>query len=151
MSKDVLRLLGHPLHATIVHFPLGLLGSAPLWDGLGLAGIAGPWWTIGYWVVAVGLVLAVLAAVAGLVDFLRAVEGPARATGTWHLFANVAALAAFAIGWLLRDGPVPAEERRVAILALDAVGLLLLGIGGWLGGELVFRHGVGRRTERPAP
>jgi uncharacterized membrane protein len=145
MSKDVIRLFGHPLHASMVHFPLGLLGSAPLWDGLGLAGVPGPWWAVGFWVVSAGLALALVASVAGLADFLRAVEGRARSVGVWHLFANLGAVAAFALGWVLRDGSYPPEGRRVAVLALDLTGFALLAVGGWLGGELVFRHGVGRR------
>ena len=149
MNKDVLRLFGHPLHASMVHFPLGLLGSAPLWDGLGVTGVPGPWWAVGFWVVSAGLVMALVAAVIGLIDFLRMADGRARAVGVWHLFAAVGAVSSFALAWLLRDGPEPTEGRRVAVLVLDLTGLALISVAGWLGGELVFRHGIGRRDTPP--
>jgi uncharacterized membrane protein len=151
VNKDVLRLFGHPLHASMVHFPLGLLGSAPLWDGLGLAGVPGPWWAIGFWVVSAGLAMALVAAAIGLVDLLRAVEGRARAVGVWHLFAGVGAVSVFGLAWLLRDGMEPAAGRRVVVLVLDVVGFALISVTGWLGGELVFRHGIGRRDTPPVP
>jgi uncharacterized membrane protein len=47
----------------------------------------------------------------------------------------------------VRGGPAPPAGRAaVGVLLLEGVGLLLLSVGGWYGGHLVFHHGVGRET-----
>ncbi|MFW6175796.1 MAG: DUF2231 domain-containing protein, partial [Acidobacteriota bacterium] len=43
-------------------------------------------------------------------------------------------------------GPAPPEGSRLAwTLVLSGLGLLLVAVGGWLGGDLVYSHGVGAR------
>lgn len=61
----------------------------------------------------------------------------------------LSAVGCYATSLLLRGGPEP----QVAGEGLVAVGLAYLGLPllvgtGWLGGELILRHGVGRK---PAP
>lgn len=81
MAKG-LRVFGHPLHAALSHFPMGLLGTAALWDALGAWRGEAVWWTVSYWSVAAGLAAACVAAVAGAVDYAAIEEGdPALATG----------------------------------------------------------------------
>jgi uncharacterized membrane protein len=55
------------------------------------------------------------------------------------------ATSAFGATLLLR-GPsaAPSSALAVATLGCDALGALTLALGGFYGGELVYRHGVGR-------
>jgi nitrite reductase/ring-hydroxylating ferredoxin subunit len=90
-----------------------------------------------------GIVMALVAAVPGFVDYLYTV--PPRSTGkrraTRHMLANLSAVALFAVAWWMR-GSVDAMPSAIQ-LALEALGAALLGAGGWMGGVLVNRNQVG--------
>jgi uncharacterized membrane protein len=65
---------------------------------------------------------------------------PAMATATAHMMAMFAATALFGACWVVRT--VAGGVRWAAALGFGGAALLL--VGGWLGGSLVYRHGVGR-------
>ncbi|MFL6337440.1 MAG: DUF2231 domain-containing protein [Pyrinomonadaceae bacterium] len=144
MSKG-LRVFGHPLHAALSHLPMGLLGTAVLWDAVGVWRGEAVWWAVSYWGVAAGLASACVAACAGAVDYAAIEEGdPALTTGSRHLTFVLAALLPYILGMFARGGPEGPRGRGVlAVMLLDGAGALLLAVGGWYGGHLVFHHGVG--------
>jgi uncharacterized membrane protein len=67
----------------------------------------------------------------------------------WHARLNVVALIIFAISLVLRMGNYSGlVGRRLTIpFLLSLVGVILITISGWLGGELVFRYGVGQTRD----
>lgn len=166
-----LRLLGHPAHAALSAFPIALLSASFAVDGAALLTGDASWWRVSFWAVAAGLVAAVPTACAGLVD-LAALAGDgdeerssaagqattepamhgARAamkTGVTHMLLMLAAVGFFTADLALRGGPAaPSGSRLAAVLVVDGLGAALLVIGGWYGGELVFRHGVGSDLRR---
>ncbi|MBV8857576.1 MAG: DUF2231 domain-containing protein [Acidobacteria bacterium] len=144
MSKG-LRVFGHPLHAALSHVPMGLLGTALLWDAVGAWRGEASWWAVSYWSVAAGLAAACVAACAGAVDYAAIGEGdPALDTGSRHLAFVLCALLPYVLGMFARGGPEgPKGKAVLAVLLLDGAGALLLSVGGWYGGHLVFHHGVG--------
>ncbi len=152
MAKG-LRVFGHPLHAALSHAPMGLLGTALLWDALGAWRAESAWWAVSYWSVAAGLATALIAACAGAVDYAAIEEGdPALATGSRHLLFVLCALMPYTVSMFARGGPEGPEGRGVlAVLLLDGAGALLLSIGGWYGGHLVFHHGVGTDKREIGP
>jgi uncharacterized membrane protein len=137
-----MRLLGHPVHPILVAFPIALLVLTPLWDGLAFFGIAklAP---VGYWTELAGLVGGGLAAVTGLVDFMRLEEPSPELTkaALRHAGFAVATLTLFVIAFAFR-GEVSREPNLLVVL-LEVVGAVGLGVTGWLGGHLVFGFGVG--------
>lgn len=154
-----LRVLGHPLHAALSAFPLALLATSVALDGVALYSSETFWWRASFWAVAGGLVAAVPTAGAGLVD-LAALTGGTGAeapgarqrtvmkTGIIHMLLMLAGVGFFAADLAMRGGNAPPEGARLPVtLAIDALGAALLLTGGWYGGELVFRHGVG--VDRP--
>jgi nitrite reductase/ring-hydroxylating ferredoxin subunit/uncharacterized membrane protein len=89
-----------------------------------------------------GLASAVVAAVPGLIDYLFAVppRSSAHRRATFHMLANVSALAMFASA---RAGRGAYDERPAGwALAAQAAGAALLSAGGWLGGTLVYRNQI---------
>lgn len=144
MAKG-LRVFGHPLHAALSHVPMGLLGTAVLWDVVGVWRGEAVWWAVSYWSVAAGLAAACVAACAGAVDYAAIEEGDAAlGTGSRHLTFVLGALVPYVVGMFARGGPEgPAGRGALAVLLLDGAGALLLSVGGWYGGHLVFYHGVG--------
>jgi uncharacterized membrane protein len=135
----------HPIHTAFVHFPIALLGTSLAFDLLGLARDEALWWAIAYWNIALGLAVSVITAVTGLIDSTRVPQdSPAAAIVTRHLLVMLAALACYGAALAVRPvAQEPAATALLATLALEGIGLALLLLGGFLGGELVYRHGVG--------
>lgn len=136
------RLFGHPIHPMLIVFPLGLLGASIIFDILYLITKTPKWGDIAFWMIVVGVLSGLIAAVFGLIDFLAIPSGTrAKRIGFLHGVGNVVVVVLFAVGWFLRS-PAPQNPSLLAIiLSFAGVGLSL--ITGWLGGELVDRMGVG--------
>ncbi|RJP20313.1 MAG: DUF2231 domain-containing protein [Candidatus Abyssobacteria bacterium SURF_5] len=129
----------HPIHPMVVAFPIGLWVFSLILDVLYIIGWGGDILNdVSYYAILGGIIGAVFAAVPGFVDYLS-LQGHSKTIATWHLIANVSALGMFAISFALRavDRPV-----LTAPLILSLIGVALIGVGGWLGGELVYVHGV---------
>ena len=136
------KLLGHSIHQMLVAFPLGLLATASFFDVVGLWRGNAHWFVSSFWMVIVGVISGLFAAVFGLIDWLAIPPGTrAKAVGLWHAIANVTVLLFFAISWVLRR-PSP-QQPSSAALALSFCGVAVALVGAWLGGELVDRLGVG--------
>ena len=98
------------------------------------------WADLAFYLMAAGTLGGMLAAVFGLVDWLAIPRGTrARTIGAWHGLGNLLVVTLFAISWTLRAMYSPGPVSR--LLALIGLGIAL--VTGWLGGELVTRHGVG--------
>jgi uncharacterized membrane protein len=140
-----LRVFGHPLHAILSDFPLALLGTSLLWDAVGLWRGEAVWWAISFWSIAAGLAAAALAACAGAVDYAAIrQDSPALGAATRHMLLMLTAVTPYLASLLVRGGAAPpAGGSLLAVLGLEAVGVLLLSVGGWYGGHLVFHYGVG--------
>ena len=144
MSKG-LRVFGHPLHAVLSDFPLALMGTSLLWDSVGLWRGEAVWWAISFWTITAGLAAAVLAACAGAVDYASIRQGhPALGAATRHMLLMLTAVCPYLASLLVRGGAAaPAGRSLFAVLGLEAVGVLLLAVGGWYGGHLVFHYRIG--------
>jgi nitrite reductase/ring-hydroxylating ferredoxin subunit/uncharacterized membrane protein len=133
---------GHPIHPGLIPFPFAFLTGGFLFDLAGAITGRSALWTTGAYVAAAGIVTALIAAVPGFIDYLYTV--PPNSTGkrraTRHMLVNLAAVTLFAIAWWLRGGAT--AEPGMATLFLEAVGLGLLGAGGWMGGVLVSRNQI---------
>lgn len=136
------RLLGHPIHQMLIVVSLGLLATSLIFDIAWLATGSGRWADIAFWMITVGIIGGVIAAFFGVIDFLGIPRGTrARKIGILHGLVNVGVLVIFGLGWVLRSGQ-PMQPPHVAVL-LSIIGVALALLGGWLGGELVDRLGVG--------
>ncbi|HEX5723953.1 MAG TPA: DUF2231 domain-containing protein [Longimicrobiaceae bacterium] len=136
------KVLGHPVHQMLIVLPLGTLTGAVLFDLCHLASGGEQWALVSYWLIALGVLSGLLAAVFGLADWTEIPAGTrARRVGAVHGLGNVAVVSLFALSWLLRrDAPTDPETLAI-VLSLAGGGLSML--TGWLGGELVGRLGVG--------
>lgn len=134
---------GHPIHPMLIPLPIGFFLGALGFDLAGVLRGTPSLWTTGAYLAAAGVVTALLAAVPGAIDYFRTVppgsSGKRRATK--HALVNVSATVLFAAGWFLRGGA--AAEPGVLVLGLEAVGVVLLTMGGWMGGTLAYRNQIG--------
>jgi len=127
----------------LIVYPLGLLSTAVIFDLLFMANNNEVFPIVSYWMITAGLVGGLLAALIGLMEWL-AVPNDSRAKkiGMWHGLGNLVIVLLFAGSWWLRTGVEDNVPSTTAfILSLLGFGLAL--VTGWLGGELVYRLGIG--------
>jgi uncharacterized membrane protein len=137
------KLLGHPIHPMLIVLPLGLFIGAVVFDGIALWRGSATMAAVGYWNIAGGILGGLLAAVFGLIDWLAIPEGTrAKRIGLMHAASNVVAIVCFAAAWWMRYNGSSLFQTK-GLYSLEVIGLLLGALGGWLGGELVDRLGVG--------
>ena len=132
--------MGHPIHPMIVPFPIGFLSGALVCDIISHWGDPVFWPRMAVALLGLGVIGAIVAAVFGLVDYLSApMSAQAKQTATAHLAVNVAAIALFTVDYLLRSRDATAPAGYV----LTVIGVLTLGLSGFLGGHLSYHFGVG--------
>jgi uncharacterized membrane protein len=132
---------GHPFHAALVAVPIGAWLAAVIFDIVAFAGSDPAAFTTGArWLYGIGVIGAVVAAIFGLLDFTRLTPGTkARRIAVIHMILNLTALVIFTAAWIAHLG---SDAPSTVGLVLGVIGLAGLGASGFLGGELVFRHGV---------
>lgn len=145
MSRP-LRLWGHPLHPALVHFPIALWTTGCCTDIAGWMLQRELWWQASFGAQAAGVTLAVIAMAAGLADYVALPrEHAAQGTAINHMMTMGVAWLLFVVSLALRGLPTPDSPSIWASLAAFA-GLAATLIGGWFGGTLVYRFGVGVRN-----
>jgi uncharacterized membrane protein len=137
------KLAGHAVHPMLITLPLGLLGTAVVFDILYLVTDTDGFATASFYMLAAGIIGGLLAAVFGLIDWLAIPAGTrAKRVGLWHGVGNVVVVVLFAVSWLLRRGQADYQPDGLAFW-LGVVAVLLALVTAWAGGELVERLGVG--------
>lgn len=141
---------GHPFHPFVVLLPVGAFVSSLIFDILTWTRADGlPYLVDGaFWLIGVGLIGALIAAVFGLLDLLAIPRGtPAFSTGLRHVVLNVSAAVLFIVGYAWRAGDhVELDRTRWGQLALNAVAVCVLIGAVWLGQRLTYHYG--NRVER---
>ena len=136
------KLFGHAVHPILIVYPLGLLSTAVVFDIIYLATGNPRWSFVSFWMIAAGIIGGVLAALFGLIDYIQIPWATrAKRIGMFHGLMNLAVVILFALSLFLRWS-FPETPSTVA-LVLSFVGFAGALLGGWLGGELVERLGVG--------
>ena len=134
---------GHPLHPVLVTVPIGAWVASLVFDLAAAFGAEEEVFAEGaYWLIGIGIVGALLAAVLGLIDLLAIPRGTkAFTTGLTHMTLNLVVVAVFVVNFAVRRAQGYDEFRGVG-LALTIIALLVLGVSGWLGGKLAYHYGV---------
>jgi len=138
--------LGHPLHPALVHLPVGLFPAALLFDVLSRAGDGGNALVqTSFYSIALGLISSLLAAPAGLADWLDIKpDKPAYRIALWHLGLNLLMLVIWVINLGLRWSNFRWQSRVATTpLLLSALGTAALIVSAYLGSRMVFDQGVG--------
>src|SRR5262245_7627721 len=136
---------GHPLHPMLIPFPIGLLVFSLIADLIYLWR-GNPVWEnyIAFYTLLGGIIGAAAAAVPGLIDWATLIDRAAVKIANWHARVNIIGLVIFIASFYLRtrSGSQWIAGMPMLPIILSLVGVVGLAIAGWLGGELVFRHGV---------
>lgn len=135
---------GHPLHPPLTDVAIGLYTGAAAFAVLSALGVSEANTATAWWLALVlGLVATVPTALTGLAEWFGLERGTQRRrTATTHMLAMVAATVVFLLtAFVGHDGYVDKEVTGGA-LALTLLGYGVLAFGGFLGGSLVFTHGI---------
>jgi uncharacterized membrane protein len=147
--KSRAAIAGHPLHPIFVTIPIGLWSFAPVCDLVYLLGWGdASWKTVAFYCIGGGIAGAIPAIITGLIDYPIVQGAAAQLFAKFHLIFNSAVSLLFLASFGLRYEEFKATFGLLPVI-LSFVGAMLLGISGWLGGELVSRFGVSVHRESP--
>jgi len=143
---------GHPFHAILVTIPIGAWVAAFVFDLMALLGNDPHSFAQGArWLIGIGLVGALLAAVVGLIDYSTLASGTrANRIASIHLVLNLIVMALMVLSLVMR---VRSDGFSTSGFVLSLVALAALGLSGFLGGELAYRFGIrvaDEQTQRDA-
>lgn len=141
-------ILRHPIHPMLIVFPIGLWIFSLACDLIRLAGAPGTaaWITVALYSMVGGLIGALCAAVPGLIDLLYYKGGtpPVKKIALTHMTINLIVVALYAINIWLRASALGIKDASMSTpVLLSIIGVALLFVSGWLGGQMVHVYGVG--------
>ncbi len=129
----------HPIHPMLVVFPIGLWIFSFIMDLIYLfANGTAVWNTVALYTMIGGIIGALGAAVPGFIDFLS-LSGRPKQIATTHMAINLSLVVLFIINAILRFSGVSVLPGPII---LSLIGIIALAVSGWLGGELVYVHGI---------
>lgn len=130
----------HPIHPMLITFPIALWIFSFVCDVIHLMGWGGVIWNdMAFYTMIGGLLGALAAAVPGYIDYRSITDPAVKRVGMWHMVINLTIVVLFVLNILLRANSAPGA--RVPVL-LSIIAIAMLGVSGWLGGELVYVHGI---------
>lgn len=137
----------HPIHPMLIVFPIGLWIFSLICDLIRLAGASNEAWsTVAFFTMVGGFVGALLAAIPGFIDLLYYKGGapPVKKIALTHMAINLTAVVLYAINIGLRTSRGVGVDSSTGIpLLLSIIGVALIFVSGWLGGQMVHVYGVG--------
>lgn len=140
--RSTASIAGHPIHPMLVPFPIvcfvgTLLTDIAYWRTADMM-----WADFSAWLVTVGVIMGILAAIAGLTDFLGNRLVRAQSPAWPHFLGNLLALVLAIVNMFVHT-----RDARTSVvpwgLVLSAIVVLILLVTGWLGWAMVYRHHVG--------
>ena len=135
---------GHPIHPPLTDATIGIYTFATIAALADVTGISNNAATHGWWLALLaGLIATVPTALTGLLDWLTIEWGSELwKTATLHLTAMVSATIFFGLAAVVGHDSFKTGNVSAGPFILTLVGFGLLTLGGWLGGTVVFVHGM---------
>ncbi len=144
--RSTASLGGHPIHPMLVPIPIACFVGTLATD-LAYWGTANMMWAdFSAWLLTIGLVVSVLVVIAGLVDFFGDRRIRALRAAWIHGLGNGLVLVLSIVNAFVHSRDAYTSVVPTGLILSSAVVLILL-VTGWNGWELVYRHGVGVRSE----
>ena len=135
---------GHPIHPLLVTVPIGSWVAAFIFDiASKVSDDASAFAEGAYWLIGLGVVAALVAAVFGLMDLFAIPRGTkAFRTGLTHMALNVTTVVLFAISFLVRASGDYEKPVSPGLIVLSVLAIAILTMSGWLGGRMAYRYGI---------
>jgi uncharacterized membrane protein len=135
---------GHPIHPPLTDATIGIYTFATIAGFLEVVGITENNGAIGWWLaLVIGLIVTVPTALAGLADWLTLTwRSELWWTATYHLLSMVTATAFFGLAAIFGHDAYTHANVSSGSYVLTLIGFGFLTLGGWLGGAVVYVHGM---------
>jgi uncharacterized membrane protein len=135
---------GHPIHPPLTDATIGIYTFATIAGFLEVVGITENNGAIGWWLaLVIGLIVTVPTALAGLADWLTITwRSELWWTATYHLLSMVTATAFFGLAAIFGHDAYTHANVSSGSYVLTLIGFGFLTLGGWLGGAVVYVHGM---------
>jgi uncharacterized membrane protein len=143
--RSTAQIARHPIHPMLVPFPIACFVGALATDIAYWATAEMMWADISVWLLVVGVIMGVLAAIAGLTDFLGNRMIRAQRPAWPHMLGNLLVLVLSIFNVLVHSRDAWTSVYPTGLI-LSAVVVVILPVTGWLGWSMVYRHGVGVRS-----
>ena len=141
--RSTAAIAGHPLHPMLIPFPIACFVLTLVCDIFFMSVGSTAWVMASEWLLGAGLIMAALAAVAGLTDFLGERRIRNITASWWHMGGNVIAVLISLYNLYIRYAAGAAAGITGTDLVLSAVVVAILLFTGWKGWEMVYKHRVG--------
>jgi uncharacterized membrane protein len=140
--RSTAQIANHPIHPMLVPIPIaGFIGA--LVTDIAYAATGEIMWSdFSAWLILAGLIGGVLAAIAGLTDFLGNRRIRQQMPAWPHLLGNLLVLVLAFFNLLIHTRDAWTSVMPTGLI-LSIITVLILPITGWLGWAMVYRHGVG--------
>ena len=135
---------GHPIHPPLTDATIGAYTAATVAGFASVIGVAHvaaahAWWLA----LVIGLIATSLTALTGFADWLTLEWGsPIWKTASWHMASMLTATVFFLIAALTGHSGYNRGAVESLPFVLTVVGFVFLTVGGWLGGAVVYVHGM---------
>ena len=137
---------GAPIHPMLVHYPIALWTTSVITDLIFYFSRNTSLILISKFLIAAGIVGAILAAIFGLIDWTGINDPAAKKIGNLHLILNVSALILFSASLYFRmknyGAPLVGFHLKVPFV-ISVAGWLDMAIAASFGGKLVYEHRMG--------
>ncbi|MER2512400.1 MAG: DUF2231 domain-containing protein [Nitrosomonas ureae] len=137
----------HPIHPMLVHFPIATWFLATIADITSLFTNEQVGWVAGVLLV-IGTITALLAMMTGLLELGKIdQQSPALKIANQHMILIMISWSFYAVSLFLRLNGTQLEQPGLMAISFSIIGLIFLCSAGWMGGKLVYEHGVGIKKE----
>ena len=135
---------GHPLHPPLTDATVGIYTFATIAGFLEVVGITENNGAIGWWLgLVIGLIVSAPTALTGLADWLTITwRSELWWTATYHLLSMVTATGFFALAAIFGHDAYSHQNVSGGSYILTLIGFGFLTLGGWIGGSIVYVHGM---------
>ena len=140
--KSTASIAGHPIHPMLIPFPIAFFVGTFVCDLVFWNSGNPSWFDATLWLLGAGLIMAALAAIAGLTDVLGDARIRTLSTAWWHAGGNVLVVLIELYNWYTRYEHGTAAVLPTGII-LSAIVVAILLFTGWKGWEMVYQHRVG--------
>lgn len=138
-----MKILQHPLHVMLIHFPTALLPMDLVLSYLFFRTGNESYGSAAFYCLIAGVCLGLLSGITGLIDLIRIKDKEAMGAALVHGAINLTAILVFSVfaykSWNLFP-QIQTPTTTILIVKLITVTFML--VGNYLGGKLIFKHHI---------
>lgn len=145
-----MKIFDHPVHPLLIHFPTALLPMDLALSVFSFLKNDASFSLAGFYCLVAGVIMGFAAIGTGLIELIAIpkTDRQALAMGLYHGFINTVIILIFGIiAWKAWQGYPLLEVQTITGIIFKGILILLLFIGNYMGGRLIYKYGIGLNTK----